>query len=55
MANILSENQCIQYTDDFTIYSSWEKKDLKICSTEVKNELHAMLYHNGKSQLFDKF
>ena len=37
--NILSESQCIQYTDDSTIYRSSEAKEATKCSSELENEL----------------
>ena len=39
LTNILSESQCIQYTDDSTIYRSCKAKEVTKCSSELENEL----------------
>ena len=39
MKNILSESQCIQYTDDSTNYRSCKAKEVTKCSSELENEL----------------
>ena len=37
--NILSESQCIQYSDDSTIYRSCKAKDVTKCFSELENKL----------------
>ena len=39
MTNILSESQCIQYTDDSKICKSCIGKEVTKCSSELENEL----------------
>ena len=51
MTNILSESQCIEYTDGSTIYKSCKTKQFAKCSSELENELKLLEQRSKNTNL----